>query len=131
VLYDKIGSKLVTAISLIGFAIAFSITIFMTGIAQMMMICVVGVFAFMLMPTMMAMLQKNNPQDRSLANGLFLGFNYSITALGSVATGYMLDHMPTLTVFMIAAGIELISLAFVPMLIDDFTPHKNMAGTAE
>ena len=119
ILYDRIGSKAVTAISLLGFSLSFAVTIFTGGITQLLLIAVVGTFAFMLMPTMMAMLQKNNPQDRSLTNGLFLGFNYSITALGSVATGYLLDHFPTLTVFMIAAGVALLSLIFVPMLVDN------------
>jgi len=75
---------------------------------------------------LMAMLQKNNPQDRSLTNGLFLGLTYSITALGSVATGYMLDHMPTLTVFLINAGIALTSLVFVPMLMDEQAEKKKL-----
>jgi len=119
ILYDRIGSKAVTAISLLGFSLSFAVTIFASGIVQLLLIAVVGTFAFMLMPTMMAMLQKNNPQDRSLTNGLFLGFNYSITALGSVATGFLLDRMPTLTVFMIAAGVALVSLIFVPMLVDE------------
>ena len=119
ILYDRIGSKAVTAISLLGFSLSFAVTIFAGGIVQLLLIAVVGTFAFMLMPTMMAMLQKNNPLDRSLTNGLFLGFNYSITALGSVATGYLLDHFPTLSVFMVAAGVALVSLIFVPMLVDN------------
>ena len=119
-LYDRIGSKWVTGISLFGFALSFSTTIFTTGFLQLALIAVMGIFGFMLMPTLMAMLQKNNPQDRSLTNGLFLGFTYSITALGSVVTGYMLDHMATQTVFLISAGISLSSLAFIPMLVDKF-----------
>jgi len=128
-LYDRIGSKWVTGISLLGFAISFSIAIFASGFGQLLLIAVMGVFGFMLMPTLMAMLQKNNPQDRSLTNGLFLGLTYSITALGSVATGYMLDHMPTLTVFLINAGIALTSLVFVPMLVDEQAEKKKAAST--
>ena len=125
ILYDRIGSRKVTGISLIGFSLSFAVTIFANGIIQVLLIAVVGTFAFMLMPTIMAMLQKNNPQDRSLTNGLFLGFNYSITAIGSVITGFLLDRMPTLTVFLIAAGIALTSLIFVPMLVDEFGPKKR------
>ncbi|MDK2981230.1 MAG: transporter, family, fosmidomycin resistance protein [Chloroflexota bacterium] len=124
VLYDRIGSKWTTAISLLGFALSFTATIFATGIGQLALIGVMGVFGFMLMPTLMAMLQKNNPQDRSLTNGLFLGFTYSITALGSVVVGYMLDHGATQTVFLINAAIGLTSLVFVPFLVDCF-PTKG------
>ena len=117
-LYDRIGSKWVTGISLLGFALSFTATIFATGFLQLILIGVSGLFGFMLMPTLMAMLQKNNPQDRSLTNGLFLGFTYSITALGSVVMGYLLDHVAYQTAFLIAVGVGLISLSFVPLLVD-------------
>ena len=125
ILYDRIGSKWTTAISLLGFALSFTVTIFANGIGQLALIAVVGIFGFMLMPTLMAMLQKNNPQDRSLTNGLFLGFTYSITALGSVVVGYMLDHAPTQSVFLINAAIGLTSLLFVPFLVDRFPTRKG------
>jgi len=124
-LYDRIGVKRVTAISLFGFALAFSAAIYASGIPQLLLIAVMGVFGFMLMPTLMAMLQKNNPEDRSLTNGLFLASTYAITALGSVATGYMLDHLPTLTVFMLNAAIALTSLAFIPLLKDEPTAKQD------
>ncbi len=118
VLYDRIGSKWTTAISLLGFSLSFTTTIYTTGVGQLALIGVMGLFGFMLMPTLMAMLQKNNPKDRSLTNGLFLGFTYSITALGSVVVGYMLDHGATQSVFLINAAIGLTSLLFVPFLVE-------------
>ncbi len=121
-LYDRIGTKWVTAISLLGFILTFCTAIFTAGYTQLFLIAVMGMLGFMLMPTLMAMLQKNNPEDRSLTNGLFLGLTYSITALGSVVTGYMLDHMPTQSVFLINAAIGLTSLGFVPLLVDRFKP---------
>lgn len=130
VLYDRTGSKWVTAISLLGFALSFTTTIFANGFGQLILIAVMGIFGFMLMPTLMAMLQNNNPQDRSLTNGLFLGLTYSITALGSVVTGYMLDHMATQTVFLINAAVGLTSLVFVPFLIDHH-PTKQAESMLE
>lgn len=124
-LYDRIGSKWVTAMSLLGFALTFITTIFATGILQLALIGVSGLFGFMLMPTLMAMLQKNNPNDRSLTNGLFLGFTYSITALGSVGMGFMLDRLDDQIAFLIAAGIGLTSLLFIPLLVDNHLPGKQ------
>jgi predicted MFS family arabinose efflux permease len=79
----------------------------------------------MLMPAMMAMLQENNPDDRSLTNGLFLGLNYGVIGLAAVVAGYMLDHMPTPTVFLISAALALSALVFVPWLKDESS--KKMA----
>ena len=127
-LYDRIGSKWVTGISLFGFALSFIAVVFTTGFIQLVLIGVSGSFGFMLMPTLMAMLQKNNPKDRSLTNGLFLGLTYSITALGSVVMGFLLDHLADQTAFLIAAGIGLASLLFIPMLVDK-QPVKISAKT--
>ena len=126
-LFDRIGPRSVTAISLLGFAVSFVFTIFAKGYLQLALIAPMGIFGFMLMPTLMAMLQKNNPKDRSLTNGLFLGLTYGITALGSVVTGYMLDHIETQIAFLISAGVGLSSLLFIPMLVDG---QENKKGDA-
>lgn len=118
-LHDRIGVKWVTAISLAGFVLFFTASIYITGIMQLVLIALMGVFSFMLMPAMMAMLQENNPEDRSLTNGLFLGLNYGVIALAGIAAGYMLDRMPTLTVFLISAALALSALVFVPWLKDE------------
>jgi len=119
-LHDLIGAKWVAAISLAGFAVFFTSTIYTTGVLQLALIALMGVFSFMLMPAMMAMLQENNPDDRSFTNSLFLGLNYGVIALAGVAAGYMLDRMPTPIVFLISAALALSALVFVPLLRDDF-----------
>jgi FSR family fosmidomycin resistance protein-like MFS transporter len=119
-LHDRIGAKGVAVISLAGFAVFFTSTIYTTAILQLALIALMGVFSFMLMPAMMAMLQENNPDDRSLTNGLFLGLNYGVIALAGVVAGYMLDRMPTPTVFLISAALALSALAFVPWLKDEY-----------
>ena len=124
-LHDRIGVKWVAAISLAGFVVFFTSTIYTTGALQLALIALMGVFSFMLMPAMMAMLQENNPEDRSLTNGMFLGLNYGVIALAGVAAGYMLDRMPTPTVFLISAALSLSALAFVPWLKDDFNKKLN------
>ena len=117
-LHDRIGSKWVTAISLAGFSIFFTTTIFTTRFFQLFLIALMGIFAFMLMPTMMAMLAENNPEDRSLTNGLFLGLSYGLVAVEGVLVGYLLDHYDTVPVFLFCAGLALISVFLVPLLKD-------------
>ena len=124
-LHDRIGAKWVAVISLAGFAVFFTTTIYSTSVVQLALIALMGVFSFMLMPAMMAMLQENNPDDRSLTNGLFLGLNYGVIALAGVVAGYMLDRMPTPTVFLISAALALSALVFVPWLKDE--SKKKMA----
>lgn len=117
-LHDHIGSKKVSAIALAGFAVFFAATIFSAGALQLALIFLMGIFSFMLMPTIMAMLAKNNPNDRSLTNGLFLGFSYGIIAMAGVLAGYLLDHFSTIPVFLLSAALALLSVACVPFLED-------------
>ena len=109
-LHDRTRTKNVAFISLAGFAIFFALTIYASGIIQLVLIALMGVFSFMLAPAIMAMLQENNPENRSLTNGVFLGLNYSSVALAGVVAGYMLDRMPTPTVFLISAALALSAL---------------------
>jgi len=117
-LYDRIGAKPVTAIALAGFAIFFTASIFSSGLMQLGLIALMGVFAFMVMPTIMAMLAENNPANRSLTNGLFLGLSYGLVALSGVLAGYLLDHFPTVHIFMTSAILAFLAVLFVPLLVD-------------
>lgn len=76
-----------------------------------------GVFSFMQVPSIMAMLAENNPDDRSLTNGLFLGLSYGIIGLAGVLAGFLLDHFATANIFLTSAGLALLSLVFVPFLV--------------
>jgi FSR family fosmidomycin resistance protein-like MFS transporter len=127
-LHDRIRTKNVAFISLTGFAIFFALAIYASGLLQLALIAMMGVFSFMLVPAMMAMLQENNPDDRSLTNGIFLGLNYSSIALAGVVAGYMLDRMPTPTVFLISAVLALSALVFVPWLKDENEKEKFIAS---
>lgn len=117
-LYDRIGAKPVTAIALTGFAIFFTASIFSSGWLQLGLIALMGVFAFMVMPTIMAMLAENNPANRSLTNGLFLGLSYGLVALSGVLAGYLLDHFPTVHIFLASAILAFLAVLFVPLLVD-------------
>lgn len=117
-LHDRFGARFVAAIALIGFALFFTASIFTNGLMQLFLISLMGLFSFMLMPSIMAMLVENNPSDRSLTNGLFLGLSYGLIAIAGVLAGYLLDHFPTETIFLISAILAFLSVFLVPFLVD-------------
>jgi FSR family fosmidomycin resistance protein-like MFS transporter len=121
-LHDRIGAKFVAAIALAGFAIFFSASIFTNGLVQLFLISLMGVFSFMLMPSIMAMLVENNPSDRSLTNGLFLGLSYGLIAVAGVLAGYLLDHFQTEYIFLISAILAFLSVFLVPFLVEKKSP---------
>jgi len=115
-LHDRMGARIVAAIALVGFALFFTASIFTHGLIQLVLISLMGVFSFMLMPSIMAMLVENNPTDRSLTNGLFLGLSYGLIALAGVLAGYLLDRFPTESIFLISAALAFLSVFLVPFL---------------
>jgi len=115
-LYDRIGAKWVIALTTAGFAGSFAAATLSLAVYQLVFISLTGVFSFMLIPTFMAILQDKNPDDRSFVNGLFLGLMYSITALASVFSGYLLDRIEKPTVFIISAAACLVGIVFIPFL---------------
>lgn len=117
-LHDRIGVRFVAAIALAGFALFFTASIFTNGLIQLFLISLMGVFSFMLMPSIMAMLVENNPSDRSLTNGLFLGLSYGLIAMAGVLAGYLLDHFPTESIFLISAILAFLSVFLVPFLAE-------------
>lgn len=121
-LHDRIGARFVAAIALVGFALFFTASIFTNGLIQLFLISLMGVFSFMLMPSIMAMLVENNPSDRSLTNGLFLGLSYGLIALAGVLAGFLLDHFPTESIFLISAILAFLSVFLVPFLVEKKSP---------
>lgn len=122
-LHDRIGARIVAAIALAGFALFFTASIFATGFIQLLLISLMGLFSFMLMPSIMAMLVENNPSDRSLTNGLFLGLSYGLIALAGVLAGFLLDHFPTESIFLISAILAFLSVFLVPFLMEKKSPR--------
>jgi len=121
-LHDRVGARIVAGVALVGFAMFFIASIFTNGLAQLFLISLMGVFSFMLMPSIMAMLVENNPSDRSLTNGLFLGLSYGLIALAGVLAGFLLDHFPTEPVFLISAILAFFSVFPVPFLVEKKSP---------
>jgi FSR family fosmidomycin resistance protein-like MFS transporter len=121
-LHDRIGARFVAAIALVGFALFFTASIFTNSLIQLFLISLMGLFSFMLMPSIMAMLVENNPSDRSLTNGLFLGLSYGLIALAGVLAGFLLDHFPTESIFLISAILAFLSVFLVPFLVEKKSP---------
>jgi FSR family fosmidomycin resistance protein-like MFS transporter len=117
-LHDRVGARIVAGIALVGFALFFTASIFTNNLFQLFLISLMGVFSFMLMPSIMAMLVEVNPSDRSLTNGLFLGLSYGLIAVAGVLAGYLLDHFPTESIFLISSVLAFLSVFLVPFLVD-------------
>ena len=102
--------SLVVASPLTGVFLAFS------GPARIPILLALGFTALSLMPVLMAMMQEQFPENRALANGIFLGFSFVIQATATVILGMLSDHFGMRSAYIFAAVIPLIGLPLVRQL---------------
>jgi MFS family permease len=64
----------------------------------------------------MALLQEWLPENRALATGIFMGFNFMVQAAATVAIGALADLLGLRAAFTISAVVPLLGLPLVLLL---------------
>lgn len=107
---DRIGRKKVLyAGMLVGPAALFG---FVQASGWLMIPCLVciGIFVFACSPVLLATVQDHAGENRGAANGLYMGINFSITALVLVLVGFLVDRFGFSHTLSLCAGFSLLSL---------------------
>jgi len=115
-LSDRLGRRRVIAISLLitpPLMVAFMV---LGGLARIPILLALGFGVLSMMPVLMAMMQEQFPENRALANGIFLGFNFIIQATATVFLGMLGDRFGLYSAYIFAAVIPLIGLPLVLLL---------------
>ena len=123
-LNDNFGHRLVIVVSLIFSAVGLVLFIHTTNFFQVASIAIVGAASMMLLPVGMAVVQKSFPNNRSLANGLYLAQFFGINAISSVFTGFLYDQFGGFNTFLWSGFISLVGIPFVfllPKKVEDQT----------
>ena len=123
-LNDNFGHRLVIVVSLIFSAVGLVLFIHTTNFFQVASIAIVGAASMMLLPVGMAVVQKSFPNNRSLANGLYLAQFFVINAISSVFTGFLYDQFGGFNTFLWSGFISLVGIPFVfllPKKVEDQT----------
>jgi len=112
-LNKHIGFKWIFGISLALSAAAMMAFINTGGVIQIIFLGLVGMASMIVMPVGMAIIQNNFPENRSLANGIFLAMLFAINAIAGVATGALYDAIGGYQTFMVSALIALLGIPFL------------------
>lgn len=115
-LKDKIGFKPVLTISILFSSLGMLIFTNSSGILQIMSLALIGSASMMMLPVCLALVQERFPNNRSLANGLYLALLFGINALASVFTGYLYDHFGGYHTFLWSGLIGFLGMPFVFLL---------------
>jgi FSR family fosmidomycin resistance protein-like MFS transporter len=115
-LSDQLGRRRVIALSLLIASPLMAAFLVFDGFARIPILLALGFTALSLMPVLMALMQEQFPENRALANGIFLGFSFVIQAVATVVLGVLSDRFGMRSAYVFAALIPLVGLPFVQQL---------------
>jgi MFS transporter, FSR family, fosmidomycin resistance protein len=113
---DRIGRRKVLAAAM---ALATPLMVaFMLahGWLRLPLLVALGITALAIMPVMMALLQERFPENRAMANGLYLGLSFLSNAAATLALGILADAFSLRIAFSVSAVVPLLGLPLVAML---------------
>ena len=79
----------------------------------------------MVFPVKMTIVQRNFPENRSLANGLYLAMLFGINALAGVLTGFMYDQIGGQQTFYWSGWAAFLGIPFIFLLPREVKLHDN------
>jgi FSR family fosmidomycin resistance protein-like MFS transporter len=120
---DWLGRKQVLLISLVTTAIFMFVFLAVSGPARFPALLVLGLTALSVTPVLMAVVQESVPDNRALANGVFMALSFSIRAGVVVLVGVLGDLFGLRLAFTVSAFMPLLGIPFVFLL-----PSKARAG---
>lgn len=116
ILSDTIGYRTAMIISLVLSALAMVAASLTSGLVQVAFFILLNIAVLMILPVGMALIQRSFPENRSLANGLYLAIMFGVNALSSVFTGYLYDTIGGQPTFFWSGVILIAAIPIVFML---------------
>jgi FSR family fosmidomycin resistance protein-like MFS transporter len=119
---DHLGRRKVMTASLILSSFFLFLFVIAGSWARLPLLLLLGFTSLSLTPVAMAVVQENYPENRALANGIYMSINFVINGLAAVLVGMLADYFGLVWVYYISAALLLAGLPFVIML-----PEKRLA----
>ena len=107
---DRIGRKQVLAFTTLACSIAALIFINLSGWWALAILVGLGFFASASMPVYLALAQEHFPHNRAVANSLVMMIVFVLRPVGTLAVGYMGDHLGLHAAFFWSALIYLLTI---------------------
>lgn len=93
-----------TALIMVGFLLNTS------DVIRIPLMILLGFFGISKTPILMAMVQSHFPNNRALANGIFMAINFAIAPIQNLGVGALGDHFGLHTTYYIATAISLLAI---------------------
>ena len=113
---DKYGFRPVMVVSILIASLATIAFVFTSGLLQITTLALMGIGSMMILPVGMATVQESFPENRSLANGIYLALMFALNALIGVVTGFMYDQLGGNKTFLFGGLATILAMPFVFLL---------------
>jgi len=121
---DWLGRKQVLLISLVTTSLFMFVFLAADGWARFPALLVLGLTALSVTPVLMAVVQESTPDNRALANGMFMALSFCIRAGVVIVVGMLGDMFGLRLAFTVSAFMPLLGVPFVFLL-----PGKVRSGS--
>ena len=116
---DRVGRRRILFLSLLITPLAMFVFLAVGGWARFPLLLLLGFTALSTTPVFMALVQESYPENRSLANGVYMALSFTVTSLAAVALGAFSDFFGMRQAFVLSAVVALLGLpvlAALPMV---------------
>jgi FSR family fosmidomycin resistance protein-like MFS transporter len=125
---DRLGRRRVLFFSLLTSSLFMFVFLGVTGWARLSALLALGFTALSITPVMMALVQESAPENRALANGIYMALSFVTRSVVVVVIGAMGDLFGLRLAFTASALIPLLGLLFI-FLLPRNTPSGNPPPT--
>ncbi|MBN2556144.1 MAG: MFS transporter [Anaerolineales bacterium] len=94
------------------------------GLPQMAALIMAGFFSLSIAPVVMAIVQETYPQQRSLANGVYMALNFVIRSAATILLGLIGDTISLYWAFMLSAAVMLLGMPLIKKLPAPLKPDS-------
>jgi FSR family fosmidomycin resistance protein-like MFS transporter len=113
---DRLGRRLVLGISLVVTPLLMFIFLTASGWVRFPLLLLLGFTALSVIPVIMALVQESFPENRALANGVYMSMSFILRSGAVLLLGMMGDSWGMRTAFAVSAVLPLLGLPFLRLL---------------
>jgi len=113
---DRLGRRLVLFISLMTTPIFMFVFLTVSGWAQITILPLLGLTSLSITPVLMAIVQENFPENRALANGLYMALGFTLRSGAVVVMGALGDLFGLRQAFTASAVLMLLGIPLILLL---------------
>jgi FSR family fosmidomycin resistance protein-like MFS transporter len=119
---DRLGRRVVLFVSLLTAPFLMLAFLAVDGWPQLLLLLMMGFVALSVTPVVMAIVQEGSPENRALANGVYMALSFTIRSGIVVAVGALGDWLGLRWAFTASAVIPLLGVPFVLLLPRERSP---------